>query len=67
MRSSLDHLFDEIHHVVVVRKGLVGLEQREFRVVPRINALVAEHATDLEDALQPADDEPLQVQLKRDP
>ena len=61
-----DHAFDEIHHVDVVREGLVGLEHRELGVVPHIDALVAKDAPDLEDALHPADDEPLQVQLQGD-
>ena len=61
-----DHALDEIHHVDVVREGLVRLEHRELGVVPHVDALVAEHPPDLEDALHAADDEPLQVQLQRD-
>ena len=57
----------QVHHVVVVGEGLVGLQHRELGVVPGVDALVAEHPPDLEHPLQPADDEPLEVQLQRDP
>ena len=61
-----DEALGELHHVVVVGERLVRLEHRELGVVAGVDALVAEHATDLEHALEAADDEPLQVQLGRD-
>ena len=57
----------QLHHVVVVAERLVGLEQRELGVVPRVEALVAKHATDLEHAIHAADDQALERQLQRDP
>jgi len=45
------------------RARLVELYGRKLRVVPRGRALVAEHATDLKNALEAAHDHPLQVQL----
>ena len=59
-------MLGDLHHLGVVTEGLVELHHREFGVVPRGDALVAEHAADLEDPLHAADDEPLQVQLERD-
>ena len=56
----------ELHHVVVVGERLIRLEHRELGVVAGVDALVAEHAPDLEHALEPADDEALEVQLERD-
>ncbi len=61
-----DHALGQLHHVVVVGEGLVGLEHRELGVVPRRDALVAEDPADLVDALEATDDEPLEVQLERD-
>ena len=65
-RRGDDEALGELHHVVVVGERLVRLEHRELGVVAGVDAFVAEHATDLEHALEPADDEPLQVQLGRD-
>ena len=61
-----DEVLGEVHHVVVVGERLVRLEHRELGVVAGVDALVAEHPADLEDPLEAADDEPLQVQLERD-
>ena len=61
-----DEALGELHHVVVVGERLVGLEHRELGVVAGVDALVAEDAADLEDPLEPADDQPLEVQLERD-
>ena len=56
----------EVHHVAVVAERLVRLEHRELGVVRGVDALVAEHATDLEHAVEAADDQALQLQLQRD-
>jgi hypothetical protein len=45
----------------------VRLEHGELGVVGVVRALVAEIPADLEDLLDPADDQALQVKLKRDP
>ena len=61
-----DHALDEVHLVLVVGEGLVPLEHRELGVVEPVDALVAEVLGDLVDAVQAADDEPLQVELVGD-
>ena len=51
---------------MIVRIGLVELEHGELGVVLRADALVAEVAVDLVDAVQAADDQALEVKLRRD-
>ena len=46
---------------------LVGLEQGELRVVAEVHAFVAERPAQLEDPLDAADAQPLEVQLRGDP
>ena len=65
-RDGLDELLDPPHRVLVVRVGLVPLDHRELGRVLVGHALVAEVAAQLVDALEPADDEPLEVELGRD-
>ena len=66
-RDRLDQPLHPLHRVAVVRVRLVPLEHRELvRVLVR-DALVAEVLADLVDALEPADDQPLQIELGRDP
>ena len=68
--QRLDHALDQglrdVHHVVHVRVRHVELADRELGVVREVDALVAEHAPDLVHAVEPADDELLEVQLRRD-
>ena len=65
-RQAGEHLLGEDHEVLVRRIGLIELEHGELGVVARRETLVAEDARELEDPLEPSDDEPLQVQLGRD-
>ena len=51
---------------MIVRIGLVELQHRELGVVLRADALVAEVAVDLVDPIQPADDQSLEIKLRRD-
>ena len=51
---------------MVVPVGLVELDHRELGVVARADPLVPEVAVDLEDLLQPAHGEALEVELRRD-
>ena len=53
--------------VLVVGVRLVPLEHRELGVVGAVDALVAEVLAELVHALEPADDQPFQVELGRDP
>ena len=57
---------DDVHHRAAVAVGLVELEDRELGVVRAVEALVAEVAADLEDLVEAADDEALEVELRRD-
>ena len=61
-----DELFGEAHEIVVVGVGLVELEHGELGVVAGADAFVAEVAVDLEDAVEAADDEALEVELGGD-
>ena len=64
--DGLDERLDPRHRVVVVGVRLVPLEHRELGVVLERDALVAEVLAELVDALEPADDQPLEVELGRD-
>ena len=66
-RDVLDELLHPLHRVPEVGVGLVPLEHRELGLVLVRDALVAEVLADLVHLLEPADDQPLQVQLGRDP
>ena len=55
------------HQAAVVGIGLVELHHRELGVVLRGNPLVTEVAVDLEHPLEPADGQPLEVELGGDP
>src|SRR4030042_1824762 len=66
-RRPGDDLLRDGHHVVVVAVRHVQLEHRELGVVPRADALVPEAARELVHPLQPADQAPLEVQLRRNP
>jgi hypothetical protein len=61
-----EHLLRQGHEVLVVRVGLVEFQHRELGVVLRRDPLVAEAPVDLIDAVEPADHQPLQVQLGGD-
>ena len=65
-RDPLDELLDPGHGVAVVGVRLVPLEHRELRVVLERDALVAEVLAELVDALEPAHDQSLEVELGRD-
>ncbi len=62
-----DHRLDLVRGVLVVGAGLVPLEHRELGVVLVGDALVAEVLAQLVDAVDAADDQPLQVELGGDP
>ena len=67
MRGGADQLLGHLHHRGVIDIGLVELERGEFGVVPRRQPFVAKAAVDLEHLVgEPADHQPLQMQLGRD-
>src|SRR5690606_23389323 len=65
-RNIGDHLLGAAHDVLIVGIGFVELELRKLRVVLEADALVAEVAADLVDAIVAAYDEPLQVEFEAD-
>src|SRR6185312_16633895 len=65
-RGVLDELAASVHPHHVVGMGLVRLEHRELGVVAEVDTLVSEGAAELEHALNPADTQSLQVQLRSD-
>ncbi|MNF71742.1 hypothetical protein D3C84_536990 [compost metagenome] len=66
LRQLAEQFFGQVHVVFVVGVGLVELEHGELGVVPGRNAFVTEVAVDLEDLLEAADHQALEVQLRRD-
>ena len=56
----------ELLHAIEVGEGAVGLHRGELGVVGLVHALVAEDASQLEDAVKAAHDAPLEVQLGGD-
>ena len=58
---AYDHRLEQFHHRLVIAKRLIGLEHGELRVVPGRDALVAVVAADLEHAIHPADEQPLEI------
>src|SRR5664279_766382 len=64
-RHLRQHLGGEVHHVAIVRVGHVELQHGELGIVLRRDALVAEVAINLVDAVHAADHQPLQVKLGR--
>ena len=59
-------MLGEVHSVVEVAQGPVGLERGELRAVPGVDPLIAEVTGNLEHPLVAPDDQPLEVQLRRD-
>ena len=55
----------QLHHVGIVGVGLVDLEEGVLGVVRRVDPLVAEDGGHLVDPLEASDDEPLEIQLRR--
>ena len=60
------HLLGQRHQLTILAVRLVELEHRELGVVLRGDPLVAEVAVDLVDPFEPADRQPLEIQLGRD-
>ena len=61
-----DNALGDVHHIRVVCVRLIELDRRELRIVADVHALVAEDAAHLVDAVETADDEALEVELRRD-
>ncbi len=61
-----DDLLHQIHDVVVVGQGQVGLQRGELRVVGGVDALVPEDAAQLEHPFEAAHDQPFEVEFGSD-
>ena len=61
-----DHLFSATHNVLVIGISFIKLELRKLWVVLKADALVAEIAADLVDAVVATYDKPLEVELEAD-
>ena len=62
--NGLHHLFDEVHHAVVVGVGLVQFDGGELGVVLGVHALIAEDTAHFVDAVHAAHDQTLEVKLR---
>src|SRR3989344_5233627 len=60
-----ERALDASHHRFLVPVGGIPLNGRELRVMDRVNAFVPETFPELVDALEPADEQLLQVELWR--
>ena len=67
LRGPLDQCLEPLHRVAVVGVRLVPLELRELRRMLVGDALVAEVLRELVHPLEASDDQPLEVELVRDP
>jgi trehalose/maltose hydrolase-like predicted phosphorylase len=56
----------QFHHRLVIAERLIRFEHREFGIVPAREAFVAEVAADLEQLVNAADEQALEVKLQRD-
>ena len=65
-RHAFEHPFGELHHPEVVLVGHVDLHAGELGVVRAVHALVAEVLAELVNAVESADDELLEIQLRGD-
>ena len=61
-----DHFLDEVGHFLEVRVGPVGLEHGELGIVAAGDAFVAEVAVEFENFREAADEEALEIKLRRD-
>ena len=58
-RNGTDHIFDNLHHPVVIGICLIELQECKLRVVPRVNSLVAENAANFVNPVKAADNQAL--------
>ncbi len=64
--DALEQVAHERHHAAVVAVGLIDFEHGELGVVFAVHALVAEVASDFEDAVVTAHEHSFQVKFERD-
>src|SRR4051794_9135560 len=61
-----NHLLDQVCDLFEISVGPVPFEHRELRIVPPRYAFVPEVSVQLENLVEPPDQEPLEVKLGRD-
>src|SRR5437588_666688 len=61
--NKVDHLFDQGHDVLVISKCLIAFHHGKFGIMAAINALIAEIASDLVDALKATYNQALEVEF----
>ena len=66
LHQPLHHRLRDIHQILHIRIRHVKFTNRKLGVMRQIDPFVPKHAPNLVDAVQPTDDELLQVQLWRD-
>ena len=59
LRNIAIEILREVHHAMVIGIGLIELHEGELRIVPGVEALVAENTADFIDSFQTADDQAL--------
>src|ERR1700677_3016727 len=62
----LPQIFRQVHQLRLVAISLVKLQHGEFGLVNRVDSFVAEISVDLVHAIQPANNQPLQIKFRRD-
>ena len=62
-----DQLLDQLRDLLEIRVGPIAFEHGELRIVPARDAFVAEVAVHLENLVETADEQSLQIKLRRDP
>src|ERR1700719_5095830 len=61
-----NEFFDEVRDLLEIGVGPVGLEHGEFRIVFSRNAFVPEIAIELENFVEPAHEQALEIKFRRD-
>src|SRR5438132_7964132 len=64
LREMADEFLDQLGHFFKIGVSPIGFEHRELRVVPARDAFVSEVAVELENSVEPADEQPLQIKLR---
>ena len=66
-REVTDHFLHHVGHHFKIPESLVGFQHGEFRIVPPADAFVAEIPVQFKYLGEPADQQPFQIKLRRDP
>ena len=61
-----ERVFSQRHEIVIVGIGLIKLQHRELRIMDRRKAFITKIAIQFKDPLEAADDQPLEIEFRRD-